>query len=140
MRIEWAPNLAMVRTSVVAPGISAHPLAPALVDDGGVHAGEQRDPGIERGFEIQFAAHRRLGDGGDLLLEAGVIGELVDALALDHRRIHVGDDQRLAARGRGGLHDDVEVRQRGFKRSARVFGEAGGVKVERIAGIDPSGC
>ena len=40
---------------------------------------EQRDAGVERRLEIELAAHRPLGHRRDLGLEAGIIGELVDA-------------------------------------------------------------
>ncbi|MBN9451090.1 MAG: tRNA (adenosine(37)-N6)-dimethylallyltransferase MiaA [Bosea sp.] len=42
-----------------------------------------------------------------MLLEADEGGELVDAFLADHGRIHVGEEQRLAAR-RGRLDDDVD--------------------------------
>ncbi len=101
------------------PRHQPHPLAAALVEHRDGHPREQRDAGIERGGEIELAAHRRLGDRGDLGLQPGIVGELVDALALDQRRIHVGDQQRLAP-GRGiGLHDDIDGRQRPLQRGPR---------------------
>ena len=71
-------------------------LGEAAFDHRLVQALEQRDARVERGFEIELAAHRALGDRGDLRLDAGIVGELVDAFDGDHRRIHVGDEQRLA--------------------------------------------
>ena len=47
--------------------------------------------------EIELPLHGALGDRSDLLLEPGIIGELVDAFLADDRGIHVGDEQpRLA--------------------------------------------
>ena len=74
-----------------------------MVDHPRVEALEQGDAGVERGLEIELAAHRPLGHRRDLGLEPGIIGELVDAFDADHRRIHVGDEQPLAAaRARAG--------------------------------------
>ena len=59
------------------------------------------DARVERLFEIEFAVHRPRRDGADLGLEPERIGQFVDAFLLDHGRIHVGDEELLAAmRGR----------------------------------------
>ena len=69
-------------------------------------AGEEAYALAERRGEVELAAHGALGDVGDLRLEAGEIGKLVDAFLLDHGRIHVGDELALATAG-GRLHGDV---------------------------------
>ncbi len=107
-------------------GHEADAFAAALVEDGGVHAGEEGNAGIERGFEIQFAAHGGFGDGGDLRLQPGVIGEFVDAFDGDHGGIHVGDEQGFAAGGGGGLDDDVEIGEGGFEGGASGGGIGAG--------------
>ena len=83
-------------------GREADALGVAAVDHLRVEALQQGDAGVERGLEIELAAHRLLGDRCDLGPEAGIIGELVDAFDADHRRIHVGDEQPLAAAPRAG--------------------------------------
>ncbi len=50
----------------------------------------------QRRLEGDFAAHGALGDLGDPALDAGIIGELVDAFLADHGGIHVGDEKFLA--------------------------------------------
>ena len=57
------------------------------------------DAGPQRLLEIELAVHGARGDRGDLRLDADGVGELVDAFLLDHGRIHVGDEQPLAAIG-----------------------------------------
>ena len=52
---------------------------------------------LQRRCEIEFPAHRPLGDRGDLRLDPGVICQFVDAFLTDDRRIHVGDEQSLPA-------------------------------------------
>ena len=77
------------------------------VDDAGREAFQKRDALTQGGFEGDLAAHRPLGDGGDVVLESGEIGEFVDAFLADERGIHVGQQQRLAP-VRLGLHENVE--------------------------------
>ncbi len=57
---------------------------------------EQRDALAQRRLESDLAAHGALGDRRDPALEAGIIGEFVDAFLADHGGIHVGDEQLLA--------------------------------------------
>ena len=52
-------------------------------------------------------------------LDPGIVGQFVDAFDGDHRRIHVGDEQRLSA-VRGGLDDDVVFADQAFERGARL--------------------
>ncbi len=61
-------------------------------------AREQGDPAFERGREVEFTAHRARGDRGDLVTEPRDVGQLVDQLVGDDRRLHVGDEQLLAPR------------------------------------------
>ena len=82
-------------------------VADDLADDGKRDAFQQGDAFAQRRLEIDLATHGAFGDGGDMLLEPDDGGQLVDAFLADHRRIHVGKEQRLAA-GRRRLDDDVD--------------------------------
>ena len=64
-------------------------------------AGEQPGAGRERARIVDLAGHRRGGDGRDLVAPADAVGQLVEGLDPDHGRIHVGDQQPLAAPGAG---------------------------------------
>ena len=66
---------------------------------------QQRDALAQRRFEGDLAVHGAGGDRGDLVLQADFGGKFVDAFLADHGRIHVGDQQFLAARF-GVLDDD----------------------------------
>ena len=68
---------------------------------------KQRDALAQRRLELDFAAHRAFGDGGDLRLQSGKIGQFVDAFLADHGGIHVGDEKASCAEG-GRLHDNVD--------------------------------
>ena len=70
---------------------------------------EQGDALDQRRLEGDLAVHGARGDGRDLVLEADFGGKLVDAFLADHGRIHVGDQQLLAA-GLRLLDDDVDRR------------------------------
>ena len=74
-------------------------LAADFFDAGAGQALQQFDAGAQRRLEIEFAIHGARGDRGDLVLDADGVGQLVDAFLLDHGRIHVGDQQALAAVG-----------------------------------------
>ena len=54
------------------------------IDDRGRQSLEQRHALAQRRRESDFAAHGALGDLGNLAFDAGIIGELVDALLADH--------------------------------------------------------
>ncbi len=82
-------------------------VADDLPDDGKRHALQQGDALAQSRLEIDLAAHGALGDRGNMLLQAHEGGELVDAFLADHGRIHVGEEQRLAARRRR-LDDHVD--------------------------------
>ena len=113
------------------------PLGQALFDDGLIQPFEQRDPRVERGGEIEFAAHRAFGHLGDLLLDPGIVGQFVDALDGDHGRIHVGDQQPLPTVRRR-LHDDVGRVEPPLQRLTRRQRIAGEVEVRRDTRIDPA--
>jgi hypothetical protein len=49
-----------------------------------------------------------LGDGGDMRLEADIVGELVDAFLADHGRVHVGGNEQPLAPPCGRLHHNVD--------------------------------
>ncbi len=92
-----------------------------LVDHAERQVGEQRDPFAQRRFEGDLAAHRAIGDFGDVIADTDRGGELVDAFLFDQGRIHVSDQQPLGA-GRDRLNDDVGalgLRDR-FERRARL--------------------
>ena len=75
-------------TGVEPKALFLDPLQGALVE-----AGEQGHPAAQTLGEFQFAAHRGLGDVGDLAADAVEVGQFVDALDVDQRRVHVGDEQ-----------------------------------------------
>ena len=85
---------------------------------------EQGHALAQRRRELDLAAHGALGDGGDMRLQADMIGELVDAFLADHGRIHVGEEQRLAAAARR-LHHDVDGRA--GERRAHAIGDSAAV-------------
>jgi tRNA dimethylallyltransferase len=102
-------------------------VADDLADDRERHAFQQGDALAQGRFELDLAAHRPLGDGGNMLLEADESGELVDAFLADHGRIHVGEEQRLAARRRR-LDDDVD--RGAFERGPDI-----GFELARVGGF-----
>ena len=88
----------------------------------------------KRRREGDLAAHRPLGDGGDMRLEADEIGQFVDALLLDHGRIHVGQEQPLAAMDAGVARRRRLLRRQLQRGSCRP--SAGG----RVASRRAEGC
>ena len=96
-----------MRTRALPPGVKVMLFFDDFVDDVERDAFQQRDALAQRRLEFELAAHGALGDVGNLLLQAHVSGELVDALLADHGRIHVGEEQALAT-GCGRLDDDVD--------------------------------
>ena len=92
-----------------------------FVDHADRHVLQQRDALAQRRLELDLAAHGAFGDGGDMRLQPGKIGQLVDAFLADHGGIHVGE-KKLFAPERGGLHDNVDrqvaarLAQAGFDR------------------------
>ena len=95
-----------------------------VVDDADRQAREQRDALAQRRLEVDLAAHRPLGDRGDVVAEAHDGRELVDAFLADQGRIHVGHEQPLLAPCER-LDDHVdrlarEMRARARRASPRV--------------------
>src|SRR3546814_1905975 len=86
---------------------------------------QQADALAQGGLEGDLAAHGALGDRGDLRFEAEFGGEFVDTFLLDDGRIHVGDEELLAA-AFGGLDGEVDIcfgemgTQRGFRTLAAL--------------------
>src|ERR1700682_1922174 len=78
-----------------------------FIDHADRHALQQRDALAQRRLELDFAAHRALGNPSDTRLEAGKVGEFVDAFLADHGEIHVGQKKLLAPEGLR-LHHDVD--------------------------------
>ena len=77
-------------------GIEPHALVVGLLQGGQAQTLQLADPFAQGALELDLAAHGPLGDGGDLRLQPGEIGQLVQALAADDGRIHVGHEQGLA--------------------------------------------
>ena len=110
-------------------------------DAAGQHVGDdrvrqpfqQRHARDQGRVEVEFAVHRPGGDRRHRLAEAGDIGEFVQAFLLDHGRIHVRQQHRLAPpRGR---HDgEVEA---AFLPVRPDPVEVGGHRVHGKLGRDP---
>ena len=113
-----ALNPASIR---VAPGEMRNRSVVDLVEHAHGETGEQRDAAAQALRKIDFAAHRARGDRRDFRLDALHVGDLVDALDRDQRRIHVhrddphavkpairGDKAGIAASRAGGL-DQVRM-------------------------------
>ena len=138
-RHQQGPRAARLHRAHQRPG-PAHDddsLRPAEVDRGILQPLEQRHAFMQRAGEVQFAAHRPLGDFRDLRLDPRIVGQLVDALDGDHGRIHVGDQQFLLAR-LCRLHDDVDARA--HTRQSRTRGRRIGPEeqVGRLVRIQPA--
>ncbi len=74
------------------------------------HAGQQRDPGVQRLREVELTAHRALGHLAHLGLAAGVRGDQLDHLVLDERRVDVHHHEVCAAAAEAAsLHRDVHA-------------------------------
>ena len=86
-----APLARMVCDQRAAAGGQRQPIGDDAVDDGGVEALQQRDALAQGRLEGDLAVHRARGDGGDMILDADLVGQFVDAFLVDHGRIHVGD-------------------------------------------------
>ena len=91
------PCAAIVRTRVRAPGVSRTRSArqrSIAASSRPLSSATRASSASAKSSSPRIAAlgHRR-----DLGLAAGIVGQLVDAFLADHRRIHVGDEQPLAA-------------------------------------------
>ena len=110
-----------------------------LVEGGLRDALEQRDALAQGRLEVELAAHRRLGDAGDLDLLAGVGGEHLDDLALDEGGVDVHHDQPDAAAVEGvALHGEVDALPDGLDREERSQGlgrRAGDVQLDGGDGV-----
>ena len=90
----FMPAALQAATSCSAPGIEPQALVVDLLQRVDRHAFEQRHAAAQAFLEVlDLAAHRGLGDGGDFGLLADRVGDLVDALDVDQRRVHVERDQ-----------------------------------------------
>ncbi len=69
------------------------------VDDRRVEPPQQGDPRAQRRLEGDLAVHGTGGNRGDMCLEPHLIGQFVDALLVDHGRIHVGYEDFFPASG-----------------------------------------
>ncbi len=135
-RIARAPPTRIVRTSVAGAGIGNDALGEAAADRVLVEAGQQGDPLAERRLEVELSLHGALGDLGNLALEAGEIGKLVEAFLADDRRIHVRDQQALEAVLLG-LNEDVDV-LKPIERPAYRLKVTGHAEVDGVAFVDPA--
>ena len=113
----------MVATSSRPPGVSVMRFASTSIDHADRQSLEQRDPLAQRGLEFDLAAHRAFGDGGDMRLEAGEIGQFVDAFLADHGGIHVGEKKLLAP-------VDLQAAPR-YRSAGRPAPRAGGLTMAR---------
>ena len=70
-------------------------LLPDLLEHFGRKAGQRRDATVQRLGEVQFAPHGGLGDLRDGRVRADPVGQHLDDLALDQRRVDVEHDEPL---------------------------------------------
>ncbi|MDT4872805.1 hypothetical protein FQZ97_1080110 [compost metagenome] len=80
-----------------ATGGEGNLLAADLLDHLALQALQQGDAGVEGLAEIELAAHCARGDVSHLVLDPQGVGQLVDALFVDHGGVHVSDENLLAA-------------------------------------------
>ena len=81
---------------------------------------KQRDALAQRRLELDFAAHRAFGDGGDMRLQPGEIGQFVDAFLADHGGIHVGEKKLLAPERAGCTTMSIGRSPRAWRRRASI--------------------
>ena len=112
----WAPCARMVAMQAFGAGIEPHALGIGAFQRVQLQALEHADALAQRRLEFELAAHGAFGDGGDLRLEAGHVGQLVQAFDIDDGGIHVGDQQFLAA---AAWRDQIDVELQAF-RAARA--------------------
>ena len=133
---QLAPPARIVWTSVSAPAVISTRSSRQRLSARSSSPASSRTRSRSAAWKIELALHRPLGDPRDLVLEAGIIGELVDAFLADDGRIHVGDEQPLPARLLR-LDDDVDALE-AVERPARGLRFAGEAQVRRIALVDPA--
>ena len=102
-----APFARIVATSSRPPDASVSAARYDVVDHCRIQPLQQRDALAQRRLEGDFAVHRTGGNGCDVLLDADLVGKLVDAFLVDHGRIHVGDQNFLGA-SLALLHNDID--------------------------------
>ena len=79
-----------MRDELLGSGSQPH-LIEHVREDGSVHSGQSAYPLPQGGGEVEFSAHRPLGDVGDLFPCARVLRDELDDLLLDERGVHVHD-------------------------------------------------
>ena len=98
-----------MRSSVRAPGVRRS-LRAHVVEHRLRQARQQRHAPTQRLGEVDLAGHRRLGDRGHLLGAAARVGQQVDDLVLEQRRVGVHHHEVLgAAVQSGALDGEVEA-------------------------------
>ena len=122
----------------LAAGGEGDALGDHVVHDVDGQALEQGNALTKGRFEFDFAVHGACGDGGDEVLQANFGSEFINAFLADHGRVHVGDQELLAA-CLGLLEDDIDrsaIHGGGQRRHG--FGRIRAVLQRDIAG-DPVG-
>ena len=112
-----------------------------FLDGRHVNAGEKGDARGQRGFEVDFPTHRRRRERGHLFPLPDRPRQFVETFLRDHCRIHVRDEQRLAAKAKR-LHNHVNgpFAEGLFDPWSKGWRRVGGgeVKVESDASAKPS--
>ena len=67
------------------------------LDHRSIKAFQQGDAFPQRRLEGNLAVHRTRGDGRHMGLQTNLVGKFVDAFLVDHRRVHVGDEDFFPA-------------------------------------------
>src|SRR6202171_3564618 len=111
-------DLAEAGEHALRAGGKREPFRVDALERGNVEAGEQSHAPNEAFSEVDLAAHRRGGDGGDLRLQSLHVGDFVDALDGDERGIHVHRHQpyaieALAGRNKGEVEALLGAKSRG---------------------------
>jgi len=86
-------------------GVEGDPVSKHCFDHAFRQAAQQRDALAQGRLEGDLAAHRPLGDPGDMRADADKGRKLVDAFLPDQGRIHVGHDEFLLPARRALLFD-----------------------------------
>ena len=107
-------------------------------DHGCGQALEQGNAFAQCGLEIQLAIHCAGGDACDMGPDARLIGQFVNAFLLDHRAVHIGE-QELFATVCGGLDNEVDAEGlQAFPSLPAVFGHRLQREFRGNAGVQPS--
>ena len=116
-------------------GVRNDPFRQTAADRFLVEPGKESHALAKCRLEVQFALHGALGDLGDLALQAGEIGELIEAFLADDGRIHVSDEQALETVLLG-LDEDVHAIE-SVERPTYGLDVPIDAQVDRIALVDP---